>query len=163
MIDSKRTIDVLADDSNLHVVESFVEKICDDYNIFRSYFAIILFSVTETFNVLTSISKNGGKDAALAIHFKALSKGLYFQFYAGKYAADLSEVLGKTQQAGYEEDEIVRNLQIIGLLSDHHHVDVEKGLFEIGFSIGSINNHLIMERQKEMDHYYEVMNQMRTV
>jgi len=163
MIASKRSIDVLADSANLHVVESFVEKICDDYSIFRSYFGIILFSVAETFNVLLSISRNGGRNVAITINFKALSKGLYFQFYTGENTGKLSEVLSKTSQPGHEADEMVRNMQIVGLLSDHHHIDTDKGLFEIGFSIGSINNHLVKERQKVMDQYYEVMNQTRTV
>ena len=163
MIETKRSLKVLADESQLHVVESFVEKICDDYNIFNSYFGIILYSVTETFRILISFYKGVDSQVEMPVTFIPSSKGLYFQFHAGESASGLLELLEKSKQPAYEEDELVRNMQIISMLWDHHHVERERGLFEIGFSIGSINNHLIIERSKTLDQYYEVMNQTKKV
>ena len=148
--------------SQLHELEGFIENICDDYNIFNSYFGIILFSITESFRAI-ALQKHKSTEV-LRISFASSNKGLTFQFYVGEGILDLAGMLQEDIILSDEGlDDLKQNLQIVKMLSDEMAIDADKGILEIHFNIMSINHHLAKERSKELELYYNRINQTSKV
>ena len=157
MIANKRTLKLKADSTHRHLLEAFVEKVCDDYNIFNSYFGIVMYAVTETFN---NVLLTGRKDEPfdITLNFSGKPNGLYFQFHVGERIYDLGVLLeGKNDSSQMEEGD-ANTMKVVHLLSDHLYLDADKGIVEIGFNIGSINSHLVLERTAALEHYYSTLN-----
>jgi hypothetical protein len=162
MIKNKRSLRIKASLDNIHEVEAFIESICDDYNIFNSYFGIILFSITECFRAIAS--QNNSAKHTLRLDFKSSQIGLGFKFYIG---AGILEIASLLKEKNISSDDVMsdtqQNLQIVKMLCDKIIIEAEKGVFEIVFNIGSINQHLALERSKELERYYSHIGQTSKV
>ncbi len=163
MIKKKDSILIPATNAHIHLVEAFVEKICDDYNIFNSYFGVILFSITETFSAFVAI--NSARKEEILLSFRSSPKGLIFQFFPGDSILELASLLQEHthEPLTHDEDETSYNMQIVKTLSDEIHVDHDQGILAIVFNLVSINHHLAMERAKELDLYYHAIQETKKV
>ncbi len=159
----RRSILIPATKEHMHLVEAFVEKICDDYNIFDSYFGVILFSITETFSAFVANNTDRKEDILLA--FRSLQKGLAFQFFPDNSLLELASLLQEKniEPLTRDDNEASCNLQIVNMLSDEIHVDHEKGMLEIVFNLVSINHQLALERAKELDLYFDSIQETKKV
>ncbi len=161
----KKTDSVLipATKAHIHLVEAFVEKICDDYNIFSSYFGVILFSITETF--IAFVDNNAASNKDILLSFRYSPKGLIFRYFPGDSILELASLLQENIHEGltHADGEASYNMQIVKTLADEIHVDHDQGMIEIVFNLVSINSHLAMERAKELDLYYDAIQETKKV
>lgn len=162
MIKNKRSIRILSSVNQIHEIEDFIEKICDDYHIFNSYFGIILFSVEELFRAVTM--QKHGKPDSLRIDFSSSHKGLMFKFYVGELIIDLGRMLQKDIMSSENNtEEAGQQLRIVNMLCDDLEIDAEKETLTILFNIVSINQHLALERNKALEQYYNQIHQTSKV
>lgn len=160
----KKSIIVPAQIDEIYQVEAFVEKICDDYNIFSSYFGNIMFAVTETFRF--AVEKHNQNVEAIKISFFSVSEGLIFQISLGDRFLEIAALLNRNIEEDLEApelDEKARNIMIIRMLSDNIRLDHSKNMVELVFYISSINQQLTNERLKELDNYYQKLLQEKLV
>lgn len=162
MINNKRSIRVLSSVNQIHKVEDFIENICDDYNIFNSYFGIILFSVEEIFRAV-ALQKHE-KPEVLHIEFSSSHKGLMFTFYIGEGILEIGSMIQEDIiLSEYDADECNQQLRVVNMLCDDLMIDAEQGKLTILFNIVSINQHLALERNKALELYYNQINQTSKV
>lgn len=151
---------VVADKHHLHIVEGFVEGICDDYNIMNSYFGNIMFAVTQTF--LCAVEKDTSSQSYIDISFHSASKGLVFTISLGDHYLEIAALLHRSGEEELQEDnysEENRNILIIKMLCDEVNLDDTHNTLTLVFYISSINAHLTSDRLHELEAYYQKMLQ----
>lgn len=161
----KNAIRVVADRQHLHVVEGFVESICDSYNIINSYFGNIMFAVTQTF--LFAIENRGDVTSShIDISFHAESQGLVFTISLGDHFLEIAALLQKSVEdelQSEKQDSNNQNLLIIRMLCDEVRLDDTKNALTLVFYISSINEHLTADRLRELEAYYQKLLQKKLV
>lgn len=143
----------------IHKLEAFVEKICDQYNIYHSYFGNILFSVSEAFEF--AISEKADRLKYIDIYFEARSDGLIFKVSLADRFLEIAALFQEEMEAALEAEEISlteRSMVMIRMLSDEVNFDAKAELMEMVFYITSINHHLTRERIRLLDAYFESIN-----
>lgn len=164
MIEKLRKIRVAAGGNEPHAIEAFVEKICDDFGIFNSYYGSILFTLNEAVNFATE--RNGDKPEAIDIQFVSRKEGLVFQVYLGDRFLEIAVLFSKSLDETLDKEKMTadeRNMVMIRMLSDEVNLDPDKEMMELVFYISSINQHLTLERIKVLDDYYNKLHQPKTV
>jgi hypothetical protein len=162
MIKNKRSIRILPSVNQIHKVEDFIEKICDDYHIFNSYYGIILFSVEEIFRTVALQSR--AKPDILRIDFSSSHKGLMFTFYIGEGILEIGSMIQQDITLSEKDaDDNTQQLHVVNMLCDDLVIDAEKGVLTILFNIVSINQHLALERNKALEQYYNQIHQTSKV
>lgn len=157
---TKKKIRVVADKHYLHIVEGFVESICDSYNIMNSYFGNIMFAVTQTF--LFAIDKEESSQSFIDIAFHSESKGLFFTIYLGDHYLEIAAILHRSIDEELQMDnnsEINRNILIMRMLCDEVKLDNTHHALNLVFYISSINAHLTSDRLHELEVYYQKLVQ----
>jgi hypothetical protein len=161
----KKAIRVVADKQHLHVVEGFVESICDGYNIMNSYFGNIMFAVTQTF--LFAIENGGDSTPAyIDISFHSQAKGLVFTISLGDHFLEIAALLQKSvddELQSENHDNKNQDLLIIRMLCDEIKLDDAKNSLTLVFYISSINEHLTADRLRDLEAYYQKLLQKKLV
>lgn len=164
MIEKQRQIRVAAGGDQTHAIEAFVEKICDDFGIFNSYYGNILFTLNEAVNFATE--KNGGGPEKVDIQFISRPEGLVFQVYLGDRFLEIAVLFSKSLDDTLDKETMSadeRNMVMIRMLSDEVNLNPDKEMMELVFYISSINQHLTLERIKVLDEYYSKLHLPKTV
>lgn len=164
MVELKQHLRVKAKKEEIHKLEAFVEKICDQYNIFHSYFGNILFSVTEAFEF--AINGKGDKPKYVDIFFESRHNGLVFKVLLHDRFLEIAAMFQTELEVALESDEISdaeRSMVMIRMLSDEVNFDARQELMEMVFYITSINQHLTRERIRLLDEYFEMINEKKPV
>jgi hypothetical protein len=163
MIEKQRKLRVAATGKDPHAIEAFVEKICDDFGIFNSYYGNILFTVSEAVNF--ALAKNEGGEEHVDIQFVSRPEGLVFQVFLGDRFLEIAVLFSKNVDEVLEKEEMTqdeRNMVMIRMLSDEVNLDADKEMMELVFYISSINQHLTLERIKVLDEYFDKLHQPKT-
>lgn len=159
MVELQKHIRLKARKEEIHKLEAFVENICDQYNIFHSYFGNILFSVTEAFEF--AIAEKVNKQNYIDIFFESRYNSLVFKVLLSdrflEIAASFQHDIEQTLEAE-EISEKERSVVMIRMLSDEINFDAKQELMEMVFYITSINQHLTRQRIKILDEYFEKIN-----
>lgn len=165
MSKGENTIRVVADKQHLHIVEGFVESICDKYNIMNSYFGNIMFAVTQTF--LFAIENRGvSSQPYIDILFHSTSRGLVFTISLGDHFLEIAALLQRSLDDELQKDNQAdnnQNLLIIRMLCDEVGLDSTKNALTLVFYISSINEHLTADRLRELEMYYQKLLQEKLV
>jgi hypothetical protein len=143
----------------IHKLEAFVEKICDQYNIYHSYFGNILFSVSEAFEF--AISEKADRLKYIDIYFESRSDGLVFKVSLADRFLEIAALFQEEMEAALGAEEISpseRSMVMIRMLSDEVNFDAKAELMSMVFYITSINHHLTRERIRLLDAYFEIIN-----
>lgn len=163
MVEKKRKLRVALKGKDNHAIEAFVEKICDDFGIFNSYFGNILFTVNEAVNFASAKRETG--DEYVDIQFVSRPEGLVFQVFLGDRFLEIAVLFSKQVDEVLEEEQMTedeRNMVMIRMLSDEVNLDAEREILELVFYISSINQHLTIERIKVLDEYFDKLHQPKT-
>ena len=146
--------------NNIHEIELFVEKVCDQYNILNSYFGNIMFAVTQTFLYAAEHAKN--KNSYITVSYLSDTEGLVFNISLGDYYYELAAVFQRDTTEELEKENLNQddqNVLIIRLLCDDVRFNDQLHAVQLVFYIASINEHLTKERLKELDMYYNKISQ----
>ncbi len=164
MVELKQHLRLKSKREEIHKLEAFIERICDQYNIFHSYFGNILFSVSEAFEF--AISEKAGKPKHIDIYFDSRPDGLVFKVLLHDRFLEIAALFQEELDATLESDKITdteRSMVMIRMLSDEVNFDARKELMEMVFYISSINQHLTRERIRLLDLYFEMINEKKPV
>lgn len=164
MVEKEMHLRVRARRSEVHKVEAMVERVCDNYNIFHSYFGNILFSVTEAFEF--AVQQKRDKNQYVDIFFESRPVGLVFKVGLGNRFLEIAAMFQAELDQQLESQELTkeeRNTIMIRMLSDEINFDARQELMEMIFYISSINQHLTRERIRILDEYFEKLSVKKTV
>ncbi len=156
MVEKEKHLSVAARIDAIHEIEAFVEKICDDYNIFHSYYGNILYSVSQAFEF--AIERTGKKRKHVDIWFESRPHGLVFKIFLGDRFLEIAAFFEKDPEEELKSDhlsETEKALLTIRMLSDEINFNAEEETMEMVFYISSINEHLTQDRIKLLDQYFE--------
>ncbi|MFO7978397.1 MAG: hypothetical protein R6U64_07030 [Bacteroidales bacterium] len=164
MVDKEMHLRVRASRKEIHKVESMVEKICDDYNVFHSYFGNILFSVSEAFEF--AVTQKNDEKQFIDIFFESRPDGLVFKVWLGDHFLEIAALCHQDLEEQIENQDLTiqeRSFIMIRMLCDEIHFDAQQELMEMVFYISSINQHLTRERIKLLDEYFSKINVTKSV
>jgi len=164
MVELEKHLRLKARKDEIHKLEAFVEKICDQYNIYHSYFGNILFSVTEAFEFV--VSEKGDQLKYVDIYFESRSYGLVFKVALFDRFLEIAALFQEELDGALEAEEISgseRSMVMIRMLSDEVNFDARQELMEMVFYITSINQHLTRDRIRLLDEYFEKINVKKPV
>lgn len=137
--------------SGLHSLESYVERICDEYNIFNDYFGIILMSLNGIYE--DSCKHVAEDELALTLVFENGSKGLIF-----KALAESNEILAKfelfqSDPESFFDDERLNVPFLLSNLSDRMYM--QDGWVVMEYDIANINQELAQGRVDKLKAYFK--------
>ena len=164
MVEKEMHLRVKAKKSEIHKVEALVEKVCDAYNIFHSYFGNILFSVSEAFEF--AVAEKGKELKYIDLFFESRPNGLVFKVSLGDHFLEVAALFEKEIDQQLEKQEITeseRSVVMIRMLADEVNFDSQLELLEMVFYITSINQHLTRERIRLLDAYFEKLKVTKIV
>ncbi len=147
---------------HINELESFLDKICDDFHIYDDYYGNVVTTLTSAYELITEISRQP-KD--LNIRFQSRPSGVMFSVHldedflhiAAKHqkVKSLGENKKEERELLQELDETDNKLMIMSLLSDNMLFDSETETVDIYFYITGINDMLAMQRTQLLHNYYE--------
>ena len=146
MVKKLRKIELISARENISLIEKFVEEICDDYNIYNSYFGNIIIALTEA---TTNAIIHGNKEDKLKtviITFESKSIGLTFVIEDQGDGFDFENIPDPTDVSIENSDELGKGIFLIKSLADEVNFYEDGRVIEIVFKITSINNETTIER-----------------
>ncbi len=158
----RRQLTIRTGQDDFYLLESFLDKICDDFHIYDEYYGNVVSTLTTAYELITEISQQP-KD--LEIHFQSLPTGVKFSIHVGEeflhLAAKHNKIKdlenrpheGENQQKAQDESD--NKLLLITLLSDRLLFDPDKETLDITFHITGINDMLAMQRTQMLQKYYD--------
>jgi len=134
-------------------LELFVERLCDQFNIFNNYFGIILYSLTEVYR---SSTPKTGEAVSVKLVFNATAKGFIFQFFNSRWDDDFLQVLSNCCDLEEKADlsDIERTVVILNRVTDGITLD-EDGSVRVFFDIASIHLELSQNRIVMLNGYFD--------
>lgn len=153
MLPDKLQLEFASLPENIHLVEKFVEDICDQFNINNTYFGNILIALTEAVN--NAIEHGNKKDPSkkVTVLFESKAEGLSFTVCDEGFGFDPNAVPDPTDLKNNPENYKGRGIFLIKHLSDKINFKDGGRKTEIIFRIASINNELACERIKQLKLY----------
>lgn len=146
MFDKLHHLTFSTNKNNIHLVERFVEDLCDYYNINNTYFGNILTAVTEA--VENAIYHGNNNDASKKIHlkFEAKPEGFSFKIKDEGQGFFLDSIPDPTDvDADFSKTE-GRGLYIIKSLADEVIFHNNGSCIELIFKIASITKQMSDDR-----------------
>ena len=149
----KREIKFKSKLENIHLVEQFVEEICDVYNINNSYFGNILLSLIEA--VKNAIIHGNKSDASknVTLCFESIPKGLLFEVIDEGNGFDFMQIPDPTDLNVIFDENKGNGIYLIKSLADEI-VFLDKGKkTQMTFHIASINKQISSERINKLNQF----------
>lgn len=154
MVEKERKLYVAIDKDGIHKIEGFIEEICDDFNIFNSYFGNILMAVVEACeNSFILIDKTESNE--LLINFWSEKNKLVFNIQGKKEAYVKKIDFDKLDIEGNAINDDTKSGLIIKMLSDEVEIDDKNNAVRLTFYISSINYDTSLRREKSIKEYFE--------
>ncbi|MDT8308842.1 MAG: ATP-binding protein [Bacteroidales bacterium] len=149
---SNNSIAFNANLANIHIVEKFIEEICDTYNIFNNFFGNILIAVSEAVENAIIHGNNNDPETTVTVSFQNKPAGLYFTVSDEGKGFDTNNLPDPTDtnNSGSEG----RGLFLIKSLADEVSFDNNGSTVHLLFKIASINHELMIKRKKEISNYF---------
>jgi len=156
MIKKLRKLEFKSLKQNIHLIEKFVDEICDDFNIFNSYFGNIIIALTEA---VTNAIIHGNKNNPLKkviVTFKSKSTGLSFSVEDEGDGFNFNNIPDPTEVTDIKIEDTQKGLFLIKSLADEVHFYESGRIVEIVFKVSSINNDITLERINQLNQYSSV-------
>ena len=141
-------ISVKSQANEIHKVLDFVELICDEHNIYNSYYGNIVTSITEAFNNAIEHGNNFDENKEVIVSFEQMNDGLTFCVQDEGKGFNPTKINDPTDSNN--DGESGRGVFLMGLLSD-------RLLFENGgskicfkFLISNINKEISDSRVEKL-------------
>ena len=149
MIENKQNLRFSSDISNLHFIEEFIEKICDEFNINTTYYGNILIAITEA--VENAIRHGNGCDSSknVEILFEYDNTGLKFTVHDEGKGFNFNNIPDPTEINGNAG----RGIYLIKTLADNVSFSDNGSSLEIGFEIANMNQQTAINRINELQNF----------
>lgn len=138
---------------NIHLVEKFVEEICDIYNINNTYFGNILLTLTEAVEnaIIHGNKLNINKNVSL--FFESGPKGLVFDICDEGAGFDYSNIPDPTDLSVKFDENNGNGIFLIKSLADEVYFHDNGRRLQIIFHISSINKQIASDRVKKLNQF----------
>jgi len=143
-----------SDQLYINEVEQFVERICDEHNIYNSYYGNILTSVIEAYTNAVEHGNKFDSNKFVRITFKQEQQGLSFQIQDQGNGFDINKIPDPTDLSN--EGVEGRGIFMIKALSDQVDFEDNGRSIKLGFRISSINREVATKRA---DLFHNFINQ----
>ncbi len=161
MVGKSKQIVIRSEYEEISKIENFVEQICDEYNIFNSYFGNILTALVGCCEIIIDHIIKGKLDKReIKIAFSSAKNGLNFEI-----KSPIEIFNNKYLEETFEKDdyENKKKYLIIKYLSDEFIISNSGKNCVITFYISSINYDKTVERDKLLDEYFEKISVKKKV
>jgi serine/threonine-protein kinase RsbW len=128
----------------INEVERFVEQICDEQNIYNSYYANILTSIIEAYTNAVEHGNKYDENKNVSIIFSKEQNGLSFQINDEGEGFDINAIPDPTDLSN--EGVEGRGLFMINTLSDKVEFENNGSTMKLNFLISSINREAATHR-----------------
>ncbi|MBC8147003.1 MAG: ATP-binding protein [Bacteroidetes bacterium] len=151
-----RKIEFKSAKENIHLVEKFVEEICDEYNIYNSYFGNIIIALTEATTNAIFHGNQEDKYKSVVTTFESKKIGLIFMVEDMGDGFDYQNIPDPTDISIENSEELGKGIFLIKSLADEVNFYEDGRIIEIIFKISSINNEATIERINMLKAYSKV-------
>ena len=137
----------------IHLVERFIEEICDRYNIGMDYYGNITAAVMEA--VENSIVHGNGmqEDKMIDLVFEAKPGRLIFQIQDEGDGFNYLDISDPTDTTHSSSELQGRGLFIIRRLADEVHFNEKRNCIKLFFRIRGMREAVHIDRQKKMESF----------
>ena len=137
----------------IHLVERFIEEICDRYNITMDYYGNITAAVMEA--VENSIIHGNGmqEDKMIDLFFEAKPGRLIFQIQDEGDGFDYNQITDPTDTNQLSSELQGRGLFVIRRLADEVHFNEKGNCIKLYFRISGMREAINIDRQKKMESF----------
>lgn len=147
----KRAIDLNPSTENIHIIESFIEDVCDYHNINDKYFANIIMAITEASKV---INRNKPK-SFINISFEYTNNGLNFEIISELDWNNL--IIDDNIEMDLESEEDCE-IFMIWSMPDRVTISDDGKVLKMLFSIENVDKNKVNNRNQTMNLYYNEKN-----
>ncbi len=135
---------------HIHLVERFLEEICDRYNIGMDYYGNITAAVMEALENSIIHGNRMDEEKMIDIFFEAKPGELIFQIQDEGEGFPYREITDPTDTSIPVSDLQGRGLYIIRHLADQVHFNEKGNSIKLHFTISGIREEVNQDRQKKM-------------
>jgi serine/threonine-protein kinase RsbW len=153
MLEKKQIIELKSALTEIHLVEKFVEDICDEYNINNSYFGNILIALTEAVENAMHHGNNDNPDKKVIIVFESKPVGLSFLVKDEGPGFNYKTISDPTDLSENIDPNKGRGLFLMKSLADEINFCNTGNSIELVFKISSINSELSADRISQLKQY----------
>lgn len=142
-------------EGQLHLVEHFVEKICDQYNIYNESFGVILSALSEFYEAALLLREN--KSNKLEIGFFFDRGRLVFRIHPATVFYSKADiwVLEECDLTAVDlTDRVTESMLKIKLYADEIAINNSDNAIEARFDMSNINRELEIKRNILLESYY---------
>ncbi len=148
----KRTLKLKSLPSQIHLIERFVEDICDENNINNTYFGNILVAVAEAFENAVYHGNRNQVSKEIVLTFESREKGLMFEVRDQGEGFNIDQVPDATDVEN-NPDKKGSGIYLIRSLADEvRHLDQGRCI-QMLFYISSINQQMADARVKKLKEF----------
>jgi len=144
----KKEIDLNPSNENIHIIESFIEDVCDYHNISDKYYANIIMAITEA----TKVIYRNKPDKFINITFEYSQTGLNFEIISELDWNSLIVNENIEMELDSEED---REIFMIWSMPDRVTISDDGKKLKMSFTIENIDNSITDSRNQTMKFYYD--------
>ncbi|MCD4772049.1 MAG: hypothetical protein K8R41_01550 [Bacteroidales bacterium] len=143
----KRSIELNPSKENIHIIESFIENVCDYHHISDNYFANIVMAITEASKVI--YKNNANENIFIAYDYN--NNGLHFSL-EGKL--DWNELILNEHIISDLDSEAGREIFVIWSMPDKLKISEDGKQILLSFSIDNIDEEKAVDRKQTMKDYF---------
>jgi len=143
---------ILADSSELHRLDKFIEEICDFYNISNEYFGTIQLATNEAVQILWSLNENKA-DGGIIVDFGKKPEGLNFKIKSDN-SHDSGELEGDILEHEIKKHKLARDIYIVKALADEVQISARGNSISLIFFISGLNYEKSLKRINELIGYW---------
>ena len=143
---------VITGNKEITKLESFVEEICEYYNINNEYFGNILIASTEAAGILFSLNESG-ENGKVVISFDRNAKGLIFKIKLGNDFGNESQhedILDRE----IRRHKLSKDIFIIKALADEVTISINAKSIILVFYVTSMNYEKSLQRINQLTEYW---------
>ena len=144
----KKEIELNPSNENIHIIESFIEDVCDYHNISDKYYANIIMAITEA----TKVIYRNKPDKFINIAFEYSQTGLNFEIISELDWNSLIVNENIEMELDSEED---REIFMIWSMPDRVTISDDGKKLKMSFTIENIDNSITDSRNQTMKFYYD--------
>lgn len=149
-MEERQNITINCNGKDMMTLESFVDSICAEYNVYNNFFGNIIMALVS---IHDECEKQSSKDSKLKIRFYNNSRGLNFEIDPdNKIMIEDAKVILNNTDLIYEDDKY-NWLFLISKLVDS--IEVIDNKLNILFDVSSINQELASSRVNNLRAYFK--------
>lgn len=156
MVENKKEVKIKTEPEEIHKIENFIEEICDQYNIFNSYFGNILTAVVEGCEIIIEHIEKAQLDKRyITVSFHSKKDCLAFNIQS---PVEIFKKEFLEEDFSDNEYDHRKKYLIIKYLSDDLEIFDNGKQCTVNFYISSINYDKTVERNTLLNEYFDKIN-----